>query len=295
MALSVELKAHLQTGATTICRCWSVSRRDGVVLGFTDHDLPLAFDGINFAADSGMSARALEQSTGLSVDNTEALGVLSHTSVNEADIRAGRYDGAAVVSWMVNWVDVSQRVVLFRGAIGEIQRSAGAFQAELRGLTEALNQPQGRVYQKSCGAVLGDSACGVDLDQVGYSTTLPVEVVQGGKFFEFASLSGFADRWFEKGRVRIESGAAAGLVGVVKNDQTSASGRVIELWEALRADVQPGDMVRLEAGCNRRLETCKLKFNNLVNFRGFPAIPGEDWLISVPRRGGVNNGGSLNS
>ena len=295
MVLSAELKAHLQTGATTVCRCWSVIRRDGVVLGFTDHDLPLAFDGISFAADSGMSARALEQSTGLSVDNTEALGVLGSSAVNEADIRAGRYDGAAVVSWMVNWADVGQRVVLFRGTIGEIQRSAGAFQAELRGLTEALNQPQGRVYQKSCGAVLGDVACGFDLDLAGYSTTLAAEVVRGGKFFEFASLSGFADRWFEKGRVRIDSGAAAGLIGVVKNDRASASGRVIELWEALRADIQPGDMVRIEAGCDRRIETCKLKFNNLINFRGFPAIPGEDWLVSVPRRNGVNDGGRLNS
>lgn len=295
MALSDEFSAHLKSGVTSVCRCWSLTRRDGVVLGFTDHDLTLVFDGMNFAADSGMSARALEQSTGLSVDNSEALGVLSHASVNETDIQAGRYDGAAVVAWMVNWADVSQRIVMFRGEIGEIQRSAGAFQAELRGLSEALNKPQGLVYQKSCAAVLGDAACGFDLDQAGFSAVLAVEGVREGKFFDFSALGGFADRWFEKGRVRVETGAGAGLVGVVKNDRLNSGARVVELWETLRADVQPGDMVRIEAGCDRRTDTCKLKFNNLVNYRGFPGIPGEDWLMSVPRSSGVNDGGSLSS
>jgi len=295
MGLSAEFKAHLGTGATSVCRCWAVTRMDGLVLGFTDHDVDLGFDGISFAADAGLSARALEQTTGLAVDNTEALGVLSSASVNEDDIVAGRYDGAEVVAWLVNWADVSQRLVLFRGQIGEIQRSAGAYQAELRGLSDTLNQPQGRIYQKPCGAVLGDMACGFDLDTVGYSATVPVEVVQGRKFFEFSGLSGFADRWFEKGRFSVESGAAAGLVGLVKNDRPGGLGRVVELWEALRADIQSGDMVRIEAGCDRRVETCKLKFNNLLNFRGFPAIPGEDWLLSVPRKSGVNDGGSLSS
>ncbi len=295
MGLSANFKAHLLTGATSVCRCWGITRADGVVLGFTDHDVDLDFDGISFVADSGLSARALEQTTGLAVDNTEALGVLSSGHVNEEDIAAGRYDGAQVVAWLVNWVDVSQRLVLFRGSIGEIQRSAGAYQAELRGLSEVLNQPQGRIYQKSCGAVLGDLACGVDLGQIGFSTELAVEAVQGRKFYEFSGLNGFADRWFEKGRFEVLSGAAAGLVGMIKNDRIGAAIREIELWEALRADIQLGDMVRIEAGCDRRRETCRLKFSNLVNFRGFPAIPGEDWLLSVPRKSGVNDGGSLNS
>ncbi len=294
MGLTDQFRAHLASGVTTLCRCWAVTRSDGTVLGFTDHDVDLTFEGISFAADSGMAARSLEQTTGLAVDNTEALGVLSAAAVTEADIRAGRYDGARVKAWLVNWAEVDQRMVLFAGTIGEIQRAGGAFQAELRGLSEALNQPQGRVYQKGCAAVLGDAACGVDLDAPGYSAVVPVETVSGGKFFTFSSLGGFADRWFEKGRLRVEDGAARGLVALVKNDRFSDGVHEIELWEALPAQVAPGDTVRIEAGCDRRLRTCRLKFANTVNFRGFPAIPGEDWLMSVPRRDGLNDGGSLN-
>ncbi len=293
MAVSDQLRAHLATGITTLCRCWAVNRRDGVVLGFTDHDVDLSFDGIDFAADSGMAARAFEQTTGLAVDNTEALGVLSAAALREEDIRAGRYDGAQVRAWLVNWADVSQRLVLFAGTIGEIERAGSAFRAELRGLAETLNQPQGRVYQKNCAAVLGDAACGVDLDAPGYSAVESVQAVRANKFLEFSGLGGFADRWFERGRVVVQSGAAAGLVGLIKNDRAGGAGRIIELWEAPGAPIAVGDRLRLEAGCDRRLETCRLKFGNVLNFRGFPAIPGEDWLMSVPRQGDVNDGGSL--
>lgn len=237
--LSAAFSAHLETGNTHVCRCWAITRKDGLVLGFTDHDLVLNFEGLDFLPNAGMTARALEQTTGLSVDNTEAIGVLSAQAVTEADILAGRYDGAEVKSWLVNWNDVEQRLLQFRGTLGEIQRSGGAFQAELRGLTEALNQPQGRVYQKSCSALLGDAGCRFDLEQAGYSTLVSVEAVRDGKFLDL-SLNGFADRWFERGKLKFETGDATGLVGIVKNDRIRGNVRTIEIWEKIRAVIAPG-------------------------------------------------------
>src|SRR5690554_2932668 len=103
MAVSAEFQAHLDSATTTLCRCWQVVRRDGVRFGFTDHDNVVRFDGQIFLASEGMSARALEQTTGLAVDNSEALGVLSDASVSEADILAGLFDSAVVLAWLVNW------------------------------------------------------------------------------------------------------------------------------------------------------------------------------------------------
>ena len=292
--MNAAFEAHLATGLTNICRCWAVIRRDGVTYGFTDHDLPLEFEGLIYRADSGMSAKALVQSTGLSVDNTESMGVLTDGSITEADIDAGRFDGAQVLHWLVNWRDVSQRLLRFRGSIGEIRRGAGAFYADLRGLTEGLNQPQGRVFQRPCAAVLGDTECRFNLSTVGYFEERPVEGVERGQVFSFGLMDLFDARWFERGRMRVLTGPGAGLVGVVKHDQYAPSGaRVIELWEPLRAVIAPGDVIRLEAGCDKRSETCRLKFNNYLNFRGFPDIPGEDWLMSVPTGQGDESGGSL--
>ena len=273
---------HLASGATTVCRAWTITRRDGQVLGFTDHDLEVEVDGVPCRADAGMTARVLQQTTGLSVDNTEAYGALSAVSITEADLIAGRFDGAEVRAYLVNWQSPTDFVEQFRGQLGEVTRSGGAFKAELRGLSERLNRPHGMAYTPRCSAVLGDGRCRFDLTQPGYSINAVVDAVSDGRKFVMAEVSGFDERWFEGGRFEILSGAASSLFGVVKNDRLNGGKREIELWQSIGADVASGDRVRLRAGCDKTQTTCRIKFANFLNFRGFPHIPGEDWLASYP-------------
>lgn len=286
------LYAHLASGATTVCRAWIVVRRDGEVLGFTDHDQNLVLDGVVCRANTGMTARALQQTTGLSVDNSEAVGALSDTAVSEADIMAGRYDGADVRAFLVNWANPEERVAQFRGSLGEIQRASGAFRAELRGLSEALNQPQGEAYLSRCSAVLGDARCKFQTLQPGYFSDRVVEVVEDGRVLQFASFAGFDDRWFEGGRFEVLDGASAGLLGVVKSDRLTGTSRRIELWQSIGAPLARGDAVRIIAGCDKAPSTCRTKFGNFLNFRGFPHIPGDDWLTSYPLPDRPNSGGA---
>ncbi|KGM87154.1 phage conserved hypothetical protein [Roseovarius mucosus DSM 17069] len=286
------LLEHLKSGVTTTCRCWALTRRDGVVMGFTDHDRPLTFEGVTFRPDTGLSALALQQTTGLSVDNTEALGALSDAAIREADIEAGRYDGAELRAWLVNWQDVTARSLIFRGTMGELRRAGGAFEAELRGLTDALNVPLGRVYQKACSAILGDRTCTFDLDTPGYAAERPAEEVEENRVFRFAEMGGFEDDWFRHGVIRVLSGAATGLIGLIKRDRNDGAGRVIDLWHPFGATVAPGDALRIEAGCDKRMATCQFKFDNLMNFQGFPDIPGDDWTITDPTKSAHLDGGS---
>ena len=293
MAGATALHAHLGSGSGTVCRAWTVKRPDGVILGFTDHDVDLAYDNVTFKAETGLSARALQQATGLSVDNTEAMGALSASAIREEDIAAGRYDGAEVTAWLVNWADVSARRIMFRGHIGEVRRGAGAFYAELRGLTEALNRPVGRVFQKPCTAVLGDRACGFDTTLPGHTFSGALETALDGRVFSAGPLDGYELGWFQRGLLRIESGAAAGLSGAIKRDRLDRTGtRVLELWEPLRAAVEAGDAITLVAGCDKRFATCRLKFNNAVNFQGFPDVPEEDWVMVHPSSAKSLSGGS---
>lgn len=287
------LLAHLASGSTTVCHAWKITRQDGAQFAFTDHDVPLVFDGVTFRADAGLSAKAIAQTTGLSVDNTEAIGALSDASIREDEIEQGRFDGAEVQAWLVNWRDTDQRWLQFRGTIGEIRRVDGAFRAELRGLTEALNQTMGRVYQKPCTAVLGDRNCRFDTGLLGYSTSLAVVAEEAGRRFVWESLPGFDPEFFIRGRMDVLEGPAAGLFGVIKHDRIKDGQRSIELWEPIKGDVGPGTQVKLTAGCNKQLETCRLKFNNILNFQGFPDLPGEDWVVAVPKTSGSNTGGSL--
>ncbi len=289
----MSLQEHLETGVTTVARAWAITRRDAVVLGFTDHDRDLAFEDILFRASGGMTARALQQITGLGVDNSEATGALQHDSLTEADIQAGRYDGAELRIWWVNWADVAQRRLRFRGSLGQLTRAGGAFRAELLGLSEPLGRSHGRVYQPSCGALLGDAQCRVDLGNPAFSVeAVPLAVMDGDRIL-MPVLEGFAAGWFLKGRLEVLAGPGAGLGGLIKADRRRSDGREIVLWERLAIPLETGAPVRLIAGCDKRAETCRAKFGNFLNFRGFPHIPGEDWLMAVPREGGLNDGGSL--
>lgn len=289
----MSLAEHLLTGTTTVCRAWAVTRRDGVVLGFSDHDRGLHFEGIDFAASSGLTARSVEQTTGLAVDNSEALGALSDASIRDEDVRAGLFDGAEVRSWLVNWSNVEDRELVFRGSLGEVERQGTLFRAELRGLAEAINQPKGRVYQRPCAAVLGDAACRFDTSAPGYSIGVAVLDMRSPTEIVLPAQPEFDKGWFLRGRVTVLSGPSTGQVGLVKRDLDIEGGRLIELWEIFSGGLSSGDQLRVEAGCDKRVETCRVKFDNLLNFRGFPGIPGEDWLVSYPVRDGVNDGGRL--
>ncbi len=95
--------AHCAGGVTTLCRCWSLRRRDGVALGFTDHDRDLTFAGLVHAARTGLEAAEASAEGGFAVSGGDVAGALSSLGLTEADIAGGLYDGASVETWLVDW------------------------------------------------------------------------------------------------------------------------------------------------------------------------------------------------
>ena len=293
MSFPENLTAHLGTGTTTLARVWKIIRSDGFELGFTDHDVDLHFDGLVFRADSGMTAKMLQMSSGLSVDNSEALGALRSDLISDADIKAGRYDNASVTIWLVNWQDVSQRHVLFCGTIGEIVREAGTFRAELRGLTENLNKPTGRIFQVSCDAALGDTRCRFDMDTAGYRWAGSiVDIDSDDGSICLGAGNGFVENWFLRGVLRLTSGSGVGLKQFVKRDELIGGQRWVTPWVPFGVEINPADEFEITAGCDRRFQSCRDKFNNVLNFRGFPDLPSDDWVLVHPASRAEGTGGS---
>jgi uncharacterized phage protein (TIGR02218 family) len=283
-ALSAELAAHLSSGATTLCWCWRVIRRDGVVMGFTDHDRTLAFGDTTYEAASGFSASDIKDGLGLAVDNLEVSGALSSATLTDADLAAGRYDDARIEIYRVNWNDASQRVLMRSGSIGEVRRSGTSFSAELRGLAHYLQQPKGRLLQLACDADLGDARCKVDLSSPAYRGTGAIIAASSARRFMVSGLDGFENGFFSRGLFTFMSGASAGLKIEVKSHMKLATSDVIELWADAEGAPQAGDTFAVTAGCDKRVETCKARFANVVNFRGFPSMPGNKFLTQIGRR-----------
>jgi uncharacterized phage protein (TIGR02218 family) len=292
-ALSPALQAHLDTGTTTLAWCWRLTRHDGAVFGFTDHDRAFEFDGTAFEPEAGMTASELRHGSELAVDAQDAEGALTSERISEGDIAAGLWDGAEVEVWRVNWRDTSQRVLLRRGAIGQIRRGRLAFVAEMRSLAHVLGQTVGRVFQATCDASLGDARCGVDLDVPSFKGTGVVVEVLRDRAFRVAGLWEHEPDLFALGAVEWISGANAGLsFDVAQHDMVEAS-VTLTLMQAPVRPVAVGDTFVVRAGCDKRLETCARRFANAINFRGFPNIPGNDAVIRYARRDGTNTGEPL--
>ncbi|MFA7307139.1 MAG: DUF2163 domain-containing protein [Hyphomicrobium sp.] len=283
-ALSSEFGAHLASGQTTLCWCWRVARRDGVVMGFTDHDRTLTFDGTTYEAASGFTASDIKDSLGLAVDNLEVSGALSSATLTDGDLSAGRYDDARVEIHRVNWSDTSQRVLMRSGSIGEVRRSGTSFAAELRGLAHYLQQPKGRLLQLTCDADLGDARCKVDLSAPAYRGTGSIIAASSARRFTVSGLAAFAGRFFSRGLFTFASGASEGLKIEVKSHAKLASSDAIELWTDAEGVPAVGDIFVVTAGCDKRVETCKTRFANVINFRGFASMPGNKFLTQVGRR-----------
>ena len=56
---------------------------------------------------------------------------------------------------------------------------------------------------------------------------------------------------------------------------------------------EPGDTFSVFAGCDKTFATCKAKFDNALNFRGFPHLPGNDAAYAYVVDGGRFDGGPL--
>jgi len=291
--LPAGMQAHLDSGTTTLCHCWRLTLKSGEKLGFTDHDAALQFDDTNFEAAAGFTASEIEASLGLSVDNLEATGALESGRLDDVRLRAGDFDHAEIDIWRVNWSDVSQRMLMRKGHLGEVSYGDGAFTAEVRGLAHMLNQPKGRVYQFGCDAALGDGRCGVDIALPAFRGTGFV-VAQEKATVRLSGLS-FAEDWFTRGTAEFLSGAGAGRTLAVKRQRNIAGQTRIEFWTAPSFAIAIGDQLRLVAGCDKQFVTCQAKFNNSANFRGFPHMPGNDFVTTFPRQGDpANDGGKRN-
>lgn len=282
------LQAHLDSGATTLCWCWQLTRADGVVMGFTDHDRALTFEGVTFEAASGFTASEVQSALGLSVDNLTLAGALSAAALNEDDLAAGLYDNAAFQLWRVNWADTAQRVLMKTGTLGEVTRQGAAFSAELRGLAQALNQPVGRAFGRLCDADLGDARCTVTLSAIAGT----VATVFDARRFTAAGLGGIAGGDLTGGKLTFTTGANAGRGMEIKRHAVSGGIATVELWQAMSGAAAAGDGFTVTPGCDKALATCRDRFANTANFRGFPHMPGNDAVLAAPAANQPLDGGS---
>ena len=208
--LQSEFAARLESGATTTCLCWKMTRTDGFMLAVTEHDSALTVDGVTYAPGGALSATVFIQSDALKPGQATAHGALSHDAITEEDLASGLWDGTQVDVLRVDWERPEFYTGVWHGRLSDVRHGAMGFEATLVSRKADFERPVGRVFTRRCDAVLGDVRCGIE--------------------------------------------APNGAV------------------------------------CDQRFETCRDVFANSENFRGFPHMPGTDFVLAGPGATG-NDGG----
>jgi len=292
LTLPEDLQIRLDSGVTTLAWCWRVTRRDGQVFGFTEHDRDLVVDGLTCRAASGFAPGERDGRADLGADQASVFGALNDAAITEADLANGLWDGARVDVLRADWQAPSVFAHIWTGEIGETRRGKCAFEAELRGLSARLERVTGRIYSRQCDAEIGDARCGVDLDSLAFRGEGNVASVSGADIFMADGLGGFDAGLFAGGLMTWTGGENAGAICLVEAHRVSGGVVTLQLSKAPAQTLAAGDAFTVTAGCDKRHATCRDRYANIVNFRGHPFLPGNDVLIAGPAGDTLRNGSS---
>jgi len=263
----------LDGALTSVALCWRLERSDGAGLGLTSHDRPLDVDGTAYLPSPGIVPAAVTRGLGVDSPTSEVAGALSAAALADEDLAVGRWDGAAAALAMADWSNLAAGTVdLVAGELGEVMIEADGFSAELRGAAARLDNAICPSTSPQCRAQFGDKKCRVDL--AGRTSRAAIVASEAG---ELTLDQTFDDR-FLLGRLRYLSGANCGRSTVI----IAIDGNTIQVRDLPRGAIEPGCVVELREGCDKRFETCVERFANAANFRGEPHLPGADLLTRYP-------------
>lgn len=300
--LSDGLVTHLAGRAHKRVTMLRLDLADGTTLAITDHDQDISFDlgdgVVTYSASTGILPSDLALSTGFGVDDIEIEGPIREPSdaspletniVTRAAVLGGRFDDAVARLFQINWSTLASGPIrLMRGYVTNASVEGGRFKLTLHSEMTKFSQTIGRTITGYCDADFGDARCGFTPDEISVTVTS----VTDERVFA-VDISGFspayADDYWNRGTAIFLTGALAGIRPVEVFDSSAAGN--IALWMPLPEPPQIGDTLTLRQGCydvatnTSKTRPACMAFDNIVNFRGFPDVPGSDQVLRYPNPG----------
>lgn len=313
------LSTHLSGTAHTRCNMLLMGLRDGTFYGITDHDANISYNlteagagSIVYNAHGGTITSDITLAVGMDADNYEVVipiggtvssGVLLLSGdmtdgddelllsgdmtdgddalfiTQDIPIEAflgGRLNRADTWLFQVNWKSTGDgKIPFMKGNVSELRIEGGRAVLQIRAEVDRLNQVIGRLISPYCDADHGDARCG----RVPESVVGTVSAVASALQFTVTFSGSFADDYFNLGVVEALTGDLAGTAPVEIWDWTS--GGAITLFTELSEAPAVGDTFDIIRGCGKTRLDCMARAN-IVNFRGFPEVPGTDQVLKVP-------------
>jgi uncharacterized phage protein (TIGR02218 family) len=269
-----------KTSLTQVCLSWRIVRQDGIELNFVEMDCDLIYNNKLYKAANGFNSSAIKKDSSLEIDNLDIEGILNSDSIKTNEILAGYYDNAMIeinlLSLKPGQPIVEKSLFLKRGYIGAIKIiGKDKFVAEINGFLESGNNITTKRYGNLCRANLGDDKCKFNIEKYTHYGNI-TEVIDNKTFRDSSMFQ--HNGYFDNGFISI--------INKSKNLIKSTSikffiDNIFELCEPISDEIlSQGANYIASIGCDKTANTCSKKFNNIVNFRGEPHIPGMSKVYS---------------
>jgi len=283
---SAPLIAHLHAlrsgdAKTLVADLYTFTLRSGTILSYTNADVPVAWNGYTYLADSVLvDGLKFKCAAGLDVDQQQITIAARETDTVSGvpflqALRSRVFDGCEITrerAFLTAWNAAPVgTVILFKGRIGTIDK-IGRTEAEITVNSDLvlldLEMPR-NIYTANCQHVLYDSGCTLAKESFGANGT-----VASGSTRTTIIWSGGAEI-YSQGTITFLTGANAGVRTNVKKGYVSAGAIPAGLALSYPLPNLPaaGDTFRVYQGCDHTKATCLGTFDNILNFRGFPYIP----------------------
>lgn len=282
--IGTALEAHLADSAHTRCRMLRLDLVDGSTLAITDHDSDIQFDlgdgAATYSAATGILPSDLALSCGFDADDIEISGPVTDDGLTtRAAILGGRFDDATARFFQVNWASPgSDAIKLVKGYVIRAAIDGGRFKLTVHSEISKFKQTVGKIVSAYCDADFGDARCGY----TPATLSATVASVTDERAFTVTFSGSYADDFWNKGTVEFTSGNLNGTRPVEIYDWTS--GGAVTLWTGLAEAPEVGDTLTISQGCGKTRADC-LAYDNVINFRGFPDVPGSDQVLRYPNPG----------
>ena len=280
--LEIATRSLLDRTTHTVATCWRIARSDGTIYRFTDfHQALTIFDKQAYTPASAGESTARRKQSGLEDATAEYSGGITSDAITEQDLEQGKFDDAEVLEYIVDWRHPWVKPIrTSRYYLGSIVFTGEVWRAEVTGIPSWFKQPIGRVYGRGCDEILGGPRCGVNLSS--FSTSFSVDTVINIRdgFTDSGISSGFEDDAFTGGQIVWIDGQNSGTISEVKKFVNT--GNIVTLFLPTSFPIEVGDTGTMYRGCLHTKAACKDTFSNLVNFQGFPTIPGTDKMLKQP-------------
>ncbi|MDO8969044.1 MAG: DUF2163 domain-containing protein [Saprospiraceae bacterium] len=276
-AVSDAMLAKIRSGKTTFCRCYRFTLNGGAILAATDLDRPLTIGGVVYASSPGISATAIEETSGFEPSNLELDLLINNTTITIDILRSGKFARAKVQLFMVDYYDLpsslsdDNRILWIKtGYVGNIETKNNTAKIEFRGFEQALKQNIVETGSRFCRATFGDNRCKKSTaPYTKYGTVTTHSRKDVGVSFALDSGE------LINGYIEITAGEFAGSrFDVANNSNTSL------ILLDLPAIPLTGLSIKSIAGCDKSIDTCSSKFANVINFQGEPHVPTRDSAVT---------------